>query len=290
MLVLLLACGQQTDNSALVARIDALESELAATRDELEALRADALTPEALAPFATTAWVEEQDYVPGLGAYLAVGDQRLTITGANLHLQSGSGSTDDDGPPIGLGNLVIGYAEDRLGSATRTGSHNLVIGPDHSWTGTGGIVAGAGNAISGQGAAVLGGEANSASGEGAVVVGGAHNEAADYATAILGGDENRTSAWYATVAGGYGNAATGTRSTVSGGVNNTATGDWSAVAGGQLNLAEGNGSAVAGGLGNTAAGFCAAVLGGYDNRVSGLASTVTGTSGLSSEEDYSVAP
>jgi len=54
----------------------------------------------------------------------------IIITGANLHLRSGSQHTVD---ATNLGNLVIGYNEPRLGSDTsnREGSHNLIIGPQH---------------------------------------------------------------------------------------------------------------------------------------------------------------
>jgi len=79
----------------------------------------------------------------------------------------------------GLGNLVIGYNEDSFGAAppippgfaasfpqnidaNRTGSHNLVVGPDNMFTGSGGLVAGAGNMISGKYATVTGGECNMA--------------------------------------------------------------------------------------------------------------------------------
>jgi len=36
----------------------------------------------------------------------------ITFSGANIHIVSGSGMTDDDGNPRGLGNLIIGYDED----------------------------------------------------------------------------------------------------------------------------------------------------------------------------------
>jgi hypothetical protein len=40
----------------------------------------------------------------------------LIFTGANVHIRSGSGETDDgderDLPPTGLGNLIVGYNEE----------------------------------------------------------------------------------------------------------------------------------------------------------------------------------
>jgi hypothetical protein len=71
----------------------------------------------------------------------------LTFTGMNLQVVNGEGSTSSSNS---LGNVIIGYNEDLFGDETRTGSHYLVVGPDHAWTLYGGIVAGAGNTASGR--------------------------------------------------------------------------------------------------------------------------------------------
>jgi hypothetical protein len=64
-----------------------------------------------------------------------------------VHIRSGSGSSVDD---TQLGNLIVGYDEDE-GSApvfnNRTGSHNLVIGPGHQFTASGGLLAGRDNTV-----------------------------------------------------------------------------------------------------------------------------------------------
>jgi hypothetical protein len=91
---------------------------------------------------------------------------QITFTGANIHIESGQGSTDDES---GLGNLIIGYNEfpndgGPLGPHQRFGGHNLVIGPGHRYTGDDGLVAGRLNTISGQGATVTSGSGNVASG------------------------------------------------------------------------------------------------------------------------------
>ena len=88
---------------------------------------------------------------------------QITFTGANIHIESGQGSTYDES---GLGNLIIGYNEfpndgGPVGPHQRFGAHNLVIGPGHRYTGDGGLVAGQLNTISGQGATVTGGSATS---------------------------------------------------------------------------------------------------------------------------------
>src|SRR5260370_36709653 len=73
------------------------------------------------------------------------------ITGANVHIRSGSGKTVDT---TNLGNLIVGYNEPRLQAEppqgpTRSGSHNFVVGPVHEYTASGGLVAGPRNTISG---------------------------------------------------------------------------------------------------------------------------------------------
>jgi hypothetical protein len=73
----------------------------------------------------------------------------IFITGANLHIVNGLGSTDcfdDEGNeiancPNGLGNLIVGYNEPRPPETTpniRTGSHNVVVGTLHNFSSFGG--------------------------------------------------------------------------------------------------------------------------------------------------------
>ena len=57
----------------------------------------------------------------------------VVFSGANVHIVSGSGATDDNGNALGLGNLIIGYDEPVV-SLARGGSHNLVIGRYHQFT------------------------------------------------------------------------------------------------------------------------------------------------------------
>ena len=109
----------------------------------------------------------------------------IIFEGANVHIRSGSGATDDDGEVLGLGNLIIGYNEGRENmedeETIRTGSHNLVIGPYHNYESVGGFVAGSYNTVSGAYATVSGGEGNTAVGYAAAVSGESYNTAAqDY--------------------------------------------------------------------------------------------------------------
>jgi hypothetical protein len=121
----------------------------------------------------------------------------LLFTGMNLQIVNGQGSTESTNS---LGNVIIGYNENS--SDTRTGSHNLVIGPYNSWSSFGGIVNGAQNTISGAYSSVTVGNGNTASGG------------------------------YSSVTGGTDNTASGSYSSVTGGSNNTASGTWSSILGG----------------------------------------------------------
>jgi len=104
----------------------------------------------------------------------------IIFSGANLHIVSGSGATNDNGNHTGLGNLIIGYDEDPaqagfpLNPGDRGGSHNVVIGVRHRFTQAafGGLVAGEGNTISNTAASVSGVQNHTADAESAVVIGG----------------------------------------------------------------------------------------------------------------------
>lgn len=152
-----------------VLALDALDADVAAILDELPTAGQLAL----LAALEPVLSVTDN----------ALGGVDLTVTGANVLLRSGAGSSGADN---GLGNLVVGYNESD-GTEDRSGSHNVVIGNYHAWTGQHGLVAGfrndvgdrsvalgTNNRASGYGS-VLGGENNEVTGPYGVVVGGASN-------------------------------------------------------------------------------------------------------------------
>lgn len=94
----------------------------------------------------------------------------VVITGANLRLLNGLGSTDTTN---GLGNLIVGYHEPRdSGEDRQTGSHNVVVGKQHQFSSFGGLVVGLQNEIHGAFASVSGGVRNTAAGEHAAISGG----------------------------------------------------------------------------------------------------------------------
>lgn len=153
------------------------------------------------------------------------GTSTVTLTGMNLQLQNGQGTTYES--PNGLGNLILGYHEEAGGHRTlegdfmdgevRTGSHNLVLGAGHTFTNSGGILGGYNNTMHGQG------------------------------SSILAGQNNFTTGQWGSILGGLDNRATGTLSCISGGHSNIAAGDRASVSGGLLNLSDGIATSILGG-------------------------------------------
>jgi hypothetical protein len=215
------------------------------------------------------------------------------IEGANVHVRSGSGDTNEgcsfDEPGCasltGLGNLVVGYNENdslpfhRL--PPRDGSHNLVVGENHVYTSYGGFVAGWSNKVSGANSTVSGGWGNRSQGPLSSISGGGNNWALGIASAVSGGNINRARGINSSISGGSSNDATGTYSSVSGGTLNRAEEFGSSVSGGNRNVASGNLSWVGGGSYNLSVGSQSAVSGGHENIASGQWSSVSG--GLNNE-------
>jgi hypothetical protein len=180
------------------------------------------------------------------------------ITGANLHLVNGLGSTACGDPadpipgcPNGLGNLIVGYNEPRRESDfenIRTGSHNVVVGRSHNFSRFGGLVVGDFNTISGDFASVSGGLENTASFLFSSVSGGQQNTASGERSWVSGGFGNTASGAFASVSGGYFTTASGAYASVSGGSNNTASGQFASVSGGHNRTADGQFDWVAGAL------------------------------------------
>jgi hypothetical protein len=192
----------------------------------------------------------------------------LRLTGVNLQIVSGSGATN--GPTNGTGNLIVGYNE-KLEPRDRSGSHNLVIGPQHGYSSWGGLVSGFANVVSNEAATVVGGFENEASGADSTVCGGQFNRAVGLDATVVGGRFNQADGLDTSVHGGACNYAgpgpvpgcdpsgAGEEglpggSTVTGGRDNAALADFASVAGGRENSASGIGSAVGGGSGRSATG------------------------------------
>ncbi len=203
-----------------------------------------------------------------------VGDD-IYFTGVNVNVVSGSGATD--GAVNGVGNLIVGYNEERPYNSFKSGSHNLVVGPYHNFNNYGGLVAGYANTVTGWYGTVSGGYENTAS---------------HFYTSVCGGQWNTASGPGASVSGGSYNTAAGTRSSISGGRSNSTLyqshNTW--IGGGEGNEALGGeysraGGSVCGGLENSSSGFASSVSGGYQNSSEGNASSISGGSNNIAEVD-----
>lgn len=178
------------------------------------------------------------------------GYQSLVFEGVNVHVRNGIGNTESKD---GTGNLVLGYGETDSDD-TQNGSHNLVVGMNHTYTSYGGVVAGKDNKATGSYASLIGSKSSRVSGSFAAVCGGDLNIASGKYASVTGGSDNEAKSKGATVAGGFLNTASGNYSTVSGGSINDATGDWSSVSGGTNNTASGDDSTVSGGNSRSVSG------------------------------------
>src|SRR5262245_1952256 len=121
-------------NPGQAGRIAALEALVATLQGQVATLQNQVATLQGKLQFVTVV----------NGPLNKLGGPHLIVTGANVHIRSGSGATDDGGTPTGLGNLIVGYNEVifLVGTGDRNGAHNLVVGPEHRYTSTGGFVAG----------------------------------------------------------------------------------------------------------------------------------------------------
>lgn len=246
----------ETEVEALQARVDELETENADFEARIRQLEGAIRPLEEIAQVLSVSRLAVNG-VPG---------PNLVVEGANLHVRSGSGTTDDGGTPTGLGNVIIGYNEVATDqqAGDRDGAHNLVIGSGHIFTSTAGVVAGEDNEIGAPFASVLAGQNNSASGEAAVVSGGAFNQANGEASAVSGGVSNFAQGLRASVCGGAQNTASGVAASISGGSGGSASGFAASISGGQSNIATGDQSAVSGGQSNSVFGDKTVVGGGFN--------------------------
>jgi hypothetical protein len=249
---LIASCGIAAGKSPPKPTLASLQSEVTALQATVTALQATVTALQAtVTTQAQTVSVQQTQLASpaaqnafALGSYVTVDTTDATLrgvkapniifSGANIHIVSGSGATQDS---TGLGNLVIGYDDDSHDLATidagRGGSHNLIVGDDNTFTSSGGLVAGYLNGIASEYASVSGGQGNAANGPYSSVSGGESNTASSEGASISGGDSNVASSLEASISGGDGNLASGNLATVSGGQFNTASGNFSSVAGGQ---------------------------------------------------------
>jgi hypothetical protein len=249
----------------LAAQVQALQQQVNTLQTMVQTAQSQTSSPSAMAATVLDPFVSVEP-----GGLNGLAGPHVIFSGANFHIRSGSGKTDDN---TGLGNLVIGYDEDELefikiDTTKRNGSHNVIVGPLHQFTASGGLVAGRNNTISGQSASVTGGAENTASGAVSSVSGGAANTASGPTASVSGGQRNTASGQAASVSGGEMGEADGQFASVGGGSANRASGRHSSVSGGRDNVAAGLSASISGGAGNVAEGNDSSISGGTVNRTS----------------------
>jgi hypothetical protein len=217
------------------------------------------------------------------------GKPTIQFTGINVQIDNGTGLTH---VVNGEGNLVIGYDENNCLPCehTETGSHNLILGTQNTFTSFGGIVSGSNNAITGQYSMALGGASNTASGLESAIFGGRFNTASGELSSMIGGALNIANGQDALVDGGEENKASGLAASVTGGEENAASQQFATVSGGKHNTASGGSSSVSGGEANTASGFGASVSGGRSNLTEGSWASVFGGKELKAKVEYEAIP
>ena len=198
-----------------------------------------------------------EDKTASMSVVTQHGVPTVRFSAVNLQVVSGAGTTA--GAINGSGNLLVGY--NSLG-ATKTGSHNLIVGEYQSYSSYGGAVFGYFNTVSERYSSVLGGTSNEASGYYSSVTGGDHNDAIADKSSITGGAYNIANNINSFIGGGYYNVANANYSSILGGNENITSGMYGVVLGGRSNLASGSYSSVSAGRENIASGFCSSVSGG----------------------------
>ncbi len=273
------------------ANFDAVATAVNDNQSQLNALlmRLDVLAAENAALQASIA-VLQDDQVVGLAMYLSIDTNldQVVFSGANVHVNNGlGGSTSING----VGNLIVGYDEttsssrlmcsdgqllsqtdceaagETWNSIHKTGSHNVIIGPGHNYSRTGGFLAGFRNNVLAHNTSVSGGNNNTASGDSSSVSGGGSNTAIGDNSSVSGGFANAASGVDSSISGGIDNTASASTSSVSGGSNNTASGGASSVSGGVSNAASGDFSSISGGSSNTSSGSRSSISGGFNREV-----------------------
>jgi hypothetical protein len=219
---LLLACvaGCEGDSKSKVTdrRIAALArrlSEVEAALAQRDARLAQLERSSAQKTHALQAALDELQGLAELLPFVRVEDDSIIFEGANIHIRNATGETNS---VDGTGNLIMGHNEPRAdGDVVRTGSHNVVVGPGHSYASYCSYVGGKENSTTGPYSTVLTGTNNEATGRAAVVVAGTQNAATGLDDVVVTGYRNRAE-------GNMGLVGTGSENTNSGSLSAIVTG------------------------------------------------------------------
>jgi cell division protein FtsB len=116
--------GRDKKFEVLEAKVESLQATVSALESQIDTLQKQLAMVQSIKALALGPFVS---VVSGLVD--AVNGPHIYFTGANIHIVSGSGSTDDNGTPRGLGNLIIGYDEDPTSYVDRSPFDNLPLSP-----------------------------------------------------------------------------------------------------------------------------------------------------------------
>ena len=240
-----------TKGNCLLALITTLQGQVATLQTALTSASTNITTLQ------TALTAVQNNHALALGSFVSVdanaenglAGPNIVISGANVHIESGSGTTVDT---TGLGNLVVGYDEDSLAASTidpnRTGSNNLVVGPIISSPPVAERSSASGTLISSDEASITAGDCNAAGG---TAFPSSLNTPCFNANpgidSVSGGEANTSNGSASSVSGGFGNLASNQDASVSGGAFNTSSGADANVSGGESNTASGQYSSILGG-------------------------------------------
>lgn len=210
----------------------------------------------------------EASAIPGLNAYLSVDDSAHTVlvSGANLQVVNGLGT---DLSQNSLGNVIAGYntPANEAHLLQRTGSHNVIVGYGHRYTGNCNLIGGQDNWANGTWSLLLGSQSVDNGGRNALL-GGANNVSSGFNNVVVGGAANVVEGEKNLIAGGESNQSAGTFNMVAGGSESQSDGDHNAIVGGRLNQSAGSRNVVIGGeINNISDGSKSVVLGGEGNSL-----------------------
>jgi hypothetical protein len=211
-------------------------------------------------------------------------DKDVIFDGCNVHVRNGAGQTDTTN---GYGNLIIGYNKNEI--ATRTGSHNFIVGDLHEYQSYGGIVSGIENTLAVPNSTILSSGQSEARTLSSGVILAADRGITDTVAVILGGRQNYAgpTANFGVVIGGTQNTISGAAAVAVGGTLNEAAGGDALACGGSENHAQGSAATVCGGSSNTSNGLDSSISGGSHNTANGRASSVSGGWTNTADGDYS---
>lgn len=221
----------------LVSRVDGHDVVVTAIDGRVSTLESLAATPV------------EQELLTDLAAYLDIdrSSSTLVVSGANVQIVNGARTTESTN---GVGNLILGYGEDAYGyerAGMRAGSHSLVMGMNHAYTGYANLVHGDGGYVTGNHAAVIGTSSGSAGGRRSVIVGGYGGYASGEGSVVVAGQYGVTYGAGAASVSGYGNEVTSDDAASIGGLYGSVTGTGAVSVGGYSPRVTGDYSVTAGG-------------------------------------------